>query len=95
MGTIYTEQWWSIDLPAGWSGSAEDDTTLIAAEDGCGLLQIRCFRSDGRDIEDDDLKDLASHHLEEGSGAVLHRARYGAFSGFYVYYRADGKLWYE
>ena len=53
MSTRYTEQWWSIDLPAGWSGSAEDDTALIAAEDGCGLLQIRCFRSDGRDIEDE------------------------------------------
>jgi hypothetical protein len=95
MGTRYAERWWSVDLPAGWSGEAEGDTALIAAENGCGLLQIRSFRSDGRDIEDDDLKDLASEHRKRSAEAVLHRARYGAFSGFYVYYRAEAQLWYE
>jgi len=86
-------QWWSVDLPPGWQARREEDCHLIASERGAGLLQIRDFRSDGRDIDDDDLKELADHHVR--GGATLFRVRYGKFSGFYVHYRAEGNLWYE
>ncbi len=43
--------------------------------------------------DDDDLKSLAAHHVEQG--AQLHRVRYGEFSGFYVHYQAEENLWYE
>jgi hypothetical protein len=89
----YEDEWWSVELPPGWSGEREGDTAMIGAEDGCGLLQVRSFRSDGRDIDDGDLRSLAQAHLD--GGATLHRNRYGGFDGMYVYYRADDRLWYE
>lgn len=92
--TKHAGQGWAVDLPEGWGGElGEDDTTLIAAEDGPGLMQVRSFRSEGRDIEDDDLKDLASSHTK--GGAQIYRGRYGAFSGFYVHYKHEQTLWYE
>lgn len=93
MSNIYEDEWWTINLPSGWSAKRDDDTVLIAAEDGSGLLQLRSFRSDDRDINDEDLKTLASHHVEQG--AKLLRVRYGEFSGFYIHYRADPDLWWE
>jgi hypothetical protein len=93
MGRKYTAQRWAIDLPAGWQARLDGDSTLIASEEGQGLLQIRDFRSDGRDIDDDDLKELADDHIQ--GGASLFRVRYGKFSGFYVHYRAEENLWYE
>jgi hypothetical protein len=93
MGKSYEDEWWAVDLPAEWSGQRDGDTALIAAEDGCGMLQIKAFRSDGRDLDDDDLKSLAAHHIEQK--AQLHRVRYGLFSGFYVYFQAEQEIWYE
>ena len=96
MKNVYEDECWAVDLPSGWSGQADEeepDTALIGAAEGCGLLQIRAFRSDGRDIEKSDLEHLAAHHIEKR--AQLYRVRYGSFSGFYVHYRAEENLWYE
>jgi hypothetical protein len=93
MDKSFEDEWWAVDLPDAWSGERDDDTVLIAADDGCGLLQVKAFRSDGREIDDDDLKSLAAHHIEQR--AQLYRVRYGEFSGFYVTYEAEQDLWYE
>jgi hypothetical protein len=93
MGRKYTGQRWAVDLPVGYQARLDGDCTLIASEDRAGLLQIRDFRSGGRDIDDDDLRELADQHAE--GGATLFRVRYGKFSGFYVHYRAEDDLWYE
>ncbi len=93
MGNEFEDEWWAVELPTGWAGKRDDDIALFAAEDGCGLLQLKAFRSDDREIDDDDLKSLAAHHVEQG--AQLHRVRYGEFSGFYVHYQAEENLWYE
>jgi hypothetical protein len=87
-------EWWSVRLPDGWAGEMDGDTTLISAEGGPGLLQIRAFHSDGRDIEDDDLRELAKHHVD--GGAVLLPMRYGSgFTGFHVHYESEGVVWWE
>jgi hypothetical protein len=93
MGSRYSGERWSVNLPAGWQARRDGNTTLIASEDGPGLLQIRDFRSDGRDVDDSDLKELAHDHVE--GGATLFRVRYGQFSGFYVHYQAEENFWYE
>ncbi len=93
MGRKYADRWWSIDVPAGWQARLEDDCSLFASEQGVGRLQAKALRSAGRDIEDDDLEELADHHAQ--GGASLFRVRYGTFSGFYVHYRAEADLWYE
>lgn len=93
MSNRYSDEHWSVDLPVGWSGEREGDAALIHADGGCGLLQIRSFRSDGREVEEADLRSLAEPHTK--GGATLHRNRYGGFQGIYVYYRAEESLWYE
>lgn len=93
MSSQYSHEWWSVELPAGWSAEREGDIVLIGAEESRGLLQIRSFRSDGRDISDADLRSLAEPHTK--GGATLHRNRYGGFDGMYVYYRAEENIWYE
>jgi hypothetical protein len=93
MTTTYKDDWWSVQLPAGWAAEKQDDVTLIGREDGGGLLQVRDFRSGSRDIDDGDLKELAEPHIK-GGGQIL-RIRYGSFSGFYVHYKAEGNLWWE
>jgi hypothetical protein len=90
----FAQRGWAVDLPRGWSGElGEEDTALLGADDGPGLMQVRSFRSEGRDIEDDDLKELARPHTD--AGAQLFRVRYGIFSGFYVHYKHEDTLWYE
>jgi hypothetical protein len=90
----HTDRWWSVRLPDGWSGRVDDDTTILSASDGPGMLQVRSFLSEGRDIEDDDLRELAKPHTDQG--ALLRPIRYGGgFTGFFVHYEAEGNLWWE
>ncbi len=90
----FNSEWWSIQLPTGWSGRVSEETALLSAEGGPGLIQIRTFHSNGRDIRDDDLKELADFHVQ--AGAMLYHIRYGGgFTGFYVHYESEGKLWWE
>ncbi len=94
MADRWTSEWWSVRLPEGWTGEVNEDTTLISTADGPGLLQLRAFHSDGRDIDDDDLRELAKHHVD--GGAVLLPMRYGGgFTGFHVHFEAEGTLWWE
>jgi hypothetical protein len=94
-----TDRWgterWSVRLPDEWSGETDDDgTKILAPPAGEGLLQIRDFLSDGPDIGDDDLRELARFHVERG--ATLLPMRYGGgFTGFHVHFEAEGTLWWE
>jgi hypothetical protein len=93
MSDRYETEEWSVRLPTGWSGEVDDDTVLLSAEGGPGLMQLRSFRSEGRDIVDDDLRELAKPHTDHG--APLYPVKYGGFSGFYVHFESEGTLWYE
>ena len=94
MSERYADRWWSVRLPDGWSGEIDDDTSILSEAGEPGMLQVRSFHSDGRDIEDDDLRELAKVHTD--NGAALLPIRYGGgFSGFFVHFEAEGNLWWE
>ncbi len=71
--------------PDGWDMASEDMTVMFTSEAG-GCLQMQGHRKKDGDVDDDDLDEVASDHLE--AGAPVRDVRLGDFVGFEVDYDA-------
>ncbi|MDF1628236.1 MAG: hypothetical protein P1U78_00450 [Alcanivoracaceae bacterium] len=84
---------WSIDLPDGWEGHDDGDTSVFTDPDGVGVLQITAMESDD-DISEQDLKTFAG---EPPKKAVKENFRNKHFRGFSIALQTDGEYrhnWY-
>ena len=72
--------------PERWEMASEDGAVMFTSEGG-GCLQMQGHRKREGDVNDDDLDEVASDHLE--AGAPVRDVRLGDFVGFEVDYDAD------
>jgi hypothetical protein len=93
MGKTYESHWWSVDLPPGWTASAEGQCTTFRATPPIGALQISSARKDSGPIQDDDLKEFVSERL--GRNAQLSVAVLGPFAGFTSEREEESLFWKE
>jgi hypothetical protein len=89
---LYKSEWWSVDLPANWSGHPDDSCSTFSAEPPFGVLQISSARKDTGIVSDDDLREFAEDRLGH-LGSRIEHASLGLFSGFTVSYRENGQFW--
>lgn len=71
--------------PERWEMASEDGAVMFTSEGG-GCLQMQGHRKKEGDVNDDDLDEVASDHLE--AGAPVRDVRLGDFVGFEVDYDA-------
>jgi hypothetical protein len=83
---LYRSAWWSLELPAGWTGREDEDCHTFEGEGCVGALQISAHRKDSEPVSDDDLREFAGD-------IPLHELTLGAFSGFRTRFSADDVFW--
>jgi hypothetical protein len=89
---VYKSEWWSVDLPANWSGHRSNACSTFSAKPPLGVLQISAARKDTGIVSDDDLRDFAEDHIGR-PGVRIEPAGLGLFFGFTAGHREDGLFW--
>ena len=84
MQSEYASEWWSVELPAGWTSEEVPECTEFFADSGVGALQLSAARNSNGPATDGDLRDFAKEHLD--AGAPVKSVRCGTFTGFYLHY---------
>jgi hypothetical protein len=85
MHTVETD-WWLLDLPEEWSAEQDEETIVIADEDGIGEIEITRLENAAGAAAN--LHELAAQWLPEGVHGS--DARIGEFTGLYFAYRDEG-----
>lgn len=89
----YRAQFWSIELPEGWSASREDESILLEQQEGgAGTLSITLL-CDDEPVDDAQLRELAASTLEEGHSAQ--QVEVGGYRGLYFSYQEEDTAWRE
>lgn len=88
----HKEQYWQINLPDDWLIETEDDCQSIYHPDGAGMLEISVALQP-EPLTQEDLKAIASEHLE--TGATAEDTLIGDFAGFELTYDEDDVFWRE
>ncbi|HMD72185.1 MAG TPA: hypothetical protein VKF41_12610 [Bryobacteraceae bacterium] len=90
---IYKSEWWSVELPAHWSGYPDAGCSTFRAEPSLGVLQISAVRKDTGIVTEEDLREFAEERI--APGLRLERVWFDALSGLMANYRRDGLHWQE
>lgn len=88
----YQQPHWSVELPEGWHGEREDESTLFRREGGAGTLAVTLLCDNGP-VSRETLMELAAATREEGHSASDILA--GAYSGLYFSYEEEATAWRE
>ena len=83
----FRSEYWSVELPDGWSVEEGDTCTSIFSESAVGALQLSAARNSNGPATDADLRNFAKEHLD--AGALIKPVTCGAFTGFYLHYSMD------
>jgi hypothetical protein len=86
----FASAYWKVSLPQEWSGRNDAECATFVRPGGPGALQISAARKDS-EVTDDDLRDFAREHLE--NGAKTKAVTTGDFCGFTFQYRDDENYW--
>ncbi len=89
---LYQQGNWSVDLPDGWLGERDDESTLFRREGGAGTLAVTLL-CDKESVTQEKLMELASSTCEEGH--TPHDIQAGAHRGLYFSYEEEGTAWRE
>lgn len=85
MHTVETD-WWLLDLPEEWSAEQDDETVIIADEDGVGALEITMLEyEDNSPMEVNELAKQLMPDDVPGQPAKL-----GDFTGLCFQYQDEG-----
>lgn len=84
----YKASWWSIELPAGWTGKEEEDCHTFESVSGVGALQISAHRKGDGAVSDDDLREFAGD-------VPLRAVGFGDVTGFRTRFSDDGTFWIQ
>jgi len=85
MHTVETD-WWLLDLPEEWSAEQDDETIVIADEDGIGEIEIT--RLEHPAAKTVSLHDIAAQWVPEDVHGI--DVRVGDFDGIYFEYMDEG-----
>lgn len=89
---LYAQPDWCVELPEGWHGEREDESTLFRHDGGAGTLAVTLL-CDKESVTREMLMELASSTCEEGhSGTDIQT---GALQGLYFSYEEEGTAWRE
>lgn len=91
--TRYRGSWWSIALPDGWEGYAEESWHTFHARDRLGVLQVSAVRKDSDAVSDLDLLAFAKERLP--ADTPLNTFDGPGWQGLRAEYRDDGLFWQE
>jgi hypothetical protein len=83
----YESVWWSVDLPPGWYGYADDRCSTFKANPEIGVLQISAARKSGDPVTEDELKEFALERID--AHIPLQSVTFGDFSGFTATYERE------
>lgn len=89
---LYEQPHWSVELPEGWRGEREDESTLFRCDGGAGTLAVTLLCDQER-VTRETLMELASSTREEGHTPCDIQA--GAHNGLYFSYQEDETAWRE
>jgi len=90
--THYQQPHWSVELPQGWQGEREDESTLFRRDGGVGTLAVTLL-CDKAQVTRETLLELAAATVEEGHSASDIQA--GAHPGLYFSYHEEATAWRE
>ncbi len=90
--SLYQQPRWSVELPEGWRGEREEESTLFRREGGAGTLAVTLLCEE-EPVTRETLLELASSTREEGHTASDIQA--GAHQGLYFCYVEEGTAWRE
>ncbi|HEY0720271.1 MAG TPA: hypothetical protein VGE50_03355 [Gammaproteobacteria bacterium] len=88
----YQQPQWSVELPEGWHGEREDESTLFRQEGGAGTLAVTLL-CEKENVTRETLLELASSTSEEGHPAS--DIEVGTLRGLYFAYAEEGTAWRE
>ena len=88
----HDEAHWYVELPGGWHGEREDESTLFNRDGGAGSLAVTLL-CDKEPVTREVLMGLAASTLEEGHTASDIQS--GALQGLYFFYEEEGTAWRE
>jgi hypothetical protein len=83
---LYKSAWWSLDVPAGWTGKEEDACHTFECDSGVGALQVSAHRKEEEPVTDDDLREFAG-------GVPLRAVAFGEITGFRTRFSDGGTFW--
>jgi hypothetical protein len=87
----YSSTWWSVELPAKWTGHRDRECATFQADPPLGVLQISAARKDAVPVNGDELREYAKDTIV--NGRPFDTVYFGAFSGFTTTYRERGLAW--
>ncbi len=82
----YKSAWWSLELPAGWSGREEEECHTFECDGGVGALQISAHRKEVGTVSDQDLREFAGD-------VPLRPVAFGEVAGFRTRFSTEGTFW--
>jgi hypothetical protein len=82
----YKSTWWSLEVPAGWTGKEEDVCDTFESDEGVGALQVSAHRKEVGPVTDDDLREFAGD-------VPLKAVAYGTVTGFRTRFSEGGTFW--
>ncbi|HEY0635897.1 MAG TPA: hypothetical protein VGE00_10990 [Gammaproteobacteria bacterium] len=88
----YQQPQWSVELPEGWHGEREDESTLFRREGGAGTLAVTLLCEE-ESVTRETLLELAASTLEEGHLPSAIQA--GELQGLFFSYEEEGTAWRE
>jgi hypothetical protein len=91
MKSTYKSNWWSAEIPSGWSVEESDQCVSLFAESGIGALQVGAYRHETDIVSDDLLLGFADREFVRD--AVPRRVSCGELSGFTLSYETDSRFW--
>lgn len=89
----FNSVWWSVELPSGWSGHANEEFATFHRSPQLGVLQISSARKDSAPVTEQDLREFAQDRIP--SDERVRKVSYGPFTGLAVEYAQSGLHWKE
>lgn len=91
---VLETDFWSIDLPEEWLAEQDDESIIIADQDGVGQLEITTFNKETDAVSDAELRTFVDEADSAGNATVV---KVAALEGYCLRYEEDDESireWY-
>ncbi len=88
MESVFSTNWWQLNLLPGWTGRADTDSVCITKANGIGALQITTFPNPTGSVSQADVDRLASEETGASSSVTA-----GEFAGKTVIQEVKNRYW--
>ena len=76
----FKSEWWTAEVPGGWSASLDAQCVTLRDDPEVGSLQISAAEKEREDVSDEDLLEFVSEGIGEDHAAKI--VQLGPFTGF-------------